>query len=98
MNNFVKRSAALTAIAVAMMLGLSAFFGVAYVYTLLGLSVWAVFGHLVTIDDDFPGDWSNPDGSLPFPWVELAVKVAFLAALLLSVALFPALREFGAGL
>ena len=24
---------------------------------------WAFFGHLVTLDDDMPREWSNPDGS-----------------------------------
>jgi hypothetical protein len=29
----------------------------------LVLSRWAVIGHVVTLDDDMPGDWSNPDRS-----------------------------------
>jgi len=24
-------------------------------------SAWAAFGHLITLDDDYPGEWSNPD-------------------------------------
>lgn len=40
----------------------------------LGLSLVAVLvilplvGFLVTIDDDLPGGWSNPDGKNPPPW------------------------------
>jgi hypothetical protein len=30
---------------------------------LIVLSGWAFFGHLITIDDDLPGAWSNPEGS-----------------------------------
>ncbi len=25
------------------------------------LAAWAALGHLITIDDDYPGGWSNPD-------------------------------------
>ena len=27
------------------------------------LSGWAAFGHLITLDDDMPGEWSNPEGA-----------------------------------
>ncbi len=27
------------------------------------MAAWAFIGHLVTLDDDSPGGWSNPDGS-----------------------------------
>ena len=29
----------------------------------LVLSGWAAFGHLITLDDDMPGEWSNPQRS-----------------------------------
>jgi hypothetical protein len=29
---------------------------------------WPVLGTLVTADDDLPGGWSNPDGSVTPPW------------------------------
>ena len=29
----------------------------------LVLSGWLALGHLITIDDDLPGEWSNPQGS-----------------------------------
>ena len=40
----------------------------------LGLSAFAILvglplvGTLVTADDDLPGGWSNPDGTIPPPW------------------------------
>jgi hypothetical protein len=30
---------------------------------LTALTGWAFFGHFITIDDDMPGEWSNPEGS-----------------------------------
>ncbi len=74
---------------------LSAFWRVAYIYTLIGFSALVVVGHLVTIDDDFPGGWSNPDGSQLFPWKELLIKIGVLLSLGLLAALFPGLRKFG---
>ncbi len=68
---------------------------VPYVYTLIGFSAWALLGHLVTADDDAPGGWSNPDGSHPFPWVELLIKAVVLGALSVTAALSPAIRGLG---
>jgi hypothetical protein len=59
---------------------------------LIILTGWAFIGHLVTLDDDFPGGWSNPAGSRRFlgsSLLELLVKgiifagISTLAALLL---------------
>jgi hypothetical protein len=42
----------------------------------LGLSLmiffvaWPLGGTLITLDDDFKGGWSNPDGSVRPPWLE----------------------------
>lgn len=74
---------------------LSLFWQVPYIFTAIGFSAWAFFGHLITADDDAPGGWSNPDGSLPFPWAELAVKGAALAGLCAVAAFFPAVRGLG---
>lgn len=44
----------------------------------LVFSGWAVIGHLVTLDDDMPGGWSNSGGSRAL-WskslVQLAIKM-----------------------
>src|SRR5579863_3393173 len=29
---------------------------------------WPIVGTLVTADDDLPGGWSNPDGTIPPSW------------------------------
>jgi hypothetical protein len=45
----------------------------------------AVYGHLITFDDDFPGGWSNQDGSWKYfrhSLYELLGKAAFLAGLM----------------
>ena len=73
---------------------LSAIWHVPYIYTVIGFSAWAFFGHLVTADDDLPGGWSNPFGELPFPWVELALKGVVLLGLCVA-ACFPAVRSLG---
>jgi hypothetical protein len=69
---------------------------VPYLYTVIGFAAWAFVGHLVTIDDELPGGWSNPDGDVPFPWAELAIKAVILFSLLGLVFLVPALQTLGA--
>ena len=76
---------------------LSLFWHVPYLYTFIGAAVWAFVGHVITADDDASGGWSNPDGSLPFPWRELAAKAVFLAALIAIAVFFPSLRAAGGG-
>ena len=56
----------------------------------LVLAGWALFGHLITLDDDAPGRWSNPERSAVV-WKlslgELSVKLTLflvIAVLLLS--------------
>ncbi len=49
----------------------------------LALSGLAALGHLITLDDDAPGEWSNPEGSKAI-WrrslVEVIIKVLVFAA------------------
>jgi len=79
-------------------IALSVFADVAYIYTLCGLSIWMAFGHLVTLDDDMPGEWSNPENS-PKIWksslFELAVKFGILIVLVTLIFTFPALTQYG---
>ena len=80
-------------------IGLSVFAGVAYIYTLCGLSAWIAFGHLVTIDDDMPGEWSNPEGSKELWHGSLFVvstKFVVFFVLLVVVMSFPSLAKYGA--
>lgn len=37
--------------------------GLALAASLAVLSGLAFFGHFITVDDDLPGEWSNPEGS-----------------------------------
>ena len=75
-------------------IGLSALLRVPYIFTFVGVAALVLAGHVVTIDEDMPGGWGNPDGSQPFPWRELLVKVAVVAVLAL-LALVPGIRAFG---
>ena len=42
-------------------------FGFAF---LLFFVAWPLVGTLITIDDDLPGGWSNPDGTVRPQWLE----------------------------
>ena len=75
---------------------LSLIWKVPYLYTAIGCAGWAFAGPLITIDDDLPSGWSNPDGDIPFPWKEIAVKAAILFSLLGLVFLVPFLQTLGA--
>lgn len=76
-------------------LALSLLWRVPYVFTLIGFSAWAFFGHLVTADDDARGGWSNPDGSFPFPWGGLILKALVFVALCVLAVESPVVRGLG---
>ena len=63
----------------------------------LVLSGWTALGHFITLDDDAPGGWSNPEDSSEI-WRrslgELAIKTCLFAAVVLVVVVLP--LEFGA--
>ncbi|HVO25072.1 MAG TPA: hypothetical protein VMW56_15745 [Candidatus Margulisiibacteriota bacterium] len=77
---------------------LSVFAHVPYIWSACGLAAWAAFGHLITLDDDEPGGWSNPEESKDL-WrsslLELAVKFVVLLALVSIALAFPDLRKYG---
>ncbi len=72
---------------------------VPYIYSILGLCIWIFVGHLVTLDDEAPDGFSNPDNSKEI-WLsskkELAIKLLVLICLLTVIFLFPSLKEYGA--
>lgn len=74
---------------------LSALWKIPYVFTVIGFMFLIFVGHVVTIDDDLPGGWSNPDGNLQFPWHALAIKAAVLLGLIALTFLIPALGKVG---
>ena len=99
MNWRLRKSLLWVSVLALVAVGLSAFFEIPYAFTIAGLFAWAALGHLVTLDDDMPGNWSNPDGSKSL-WhrslVELAIKLIALIAAIGAIMLYPPLREFGA--
>lgn len=95
MSSVLKSLTILVSVAVLFALALSLLWQVPYVFTFVGLAALVVIGHLVTIDDDMPDGWSNEDGSQPFPWGELLLKLAVLVALGLVAFLFPTIRALG---
>ena len=57
------------------------FLGKGIALPLLFLSGWAFLGHLITIDEELPGGWSNPQGSR-------AIWHRSLAEMMLKMVLF----------
>lgn len=52
----------------------------------LVISGWMFFGRLITIDDELPGGFFNPEGELPFPKYELSgIGLSFIALLALKI-------------
>jgi hypothetical protein len=90
----LKRFGLFAVVAVSTAAVLSALFSVPYIFTAVAFAGWLFFGHLITIDDDFPGGWSNPNGDRPVPWAALATK-AFVFVTLLSAAMLPITRQWG---
>lgn len=90
-----RRFIVLLVVVVSTAIGLSLTFAVPYIFTVTGFAGWAFLGHVVTADDNAPGGWSNPDGQLPFPWGELALKAAVFFGLCWSIAELPWLRTLG---
>ena len=90
-----KQVARLGAVVVLTALALSLVWHVPYIYTVTGFAALVFAGHLITADDDIPGGFSNPDGSLPFPWMELAVKGGVLLALVALIVFVPSISSIG---
>lgn len=78
---------------------LSLFASVPYIYTICGISAWIAFGHLITLDDDAPGGWSNQENSKSI-WrrslAELLIKFAVFVGLITMAFAFPTLNQIGA--
>jgi len=83
------------AITAAIAAGASYFAHVPFVVTLITVSGLPLIGFLVTIDDDLPGGFANPDGTEPFPWRELVLSAAIPAGLIVLAVLCPWVRHAG---
>lgn len=94
MNNYVVSMFAIMMIAIV----LSLIFEIAYIYTVLGLLSWSCVGHFITLDDDMPGEWDNPEGSKRI-WYgslsELLTKVLLLLVVGIAYIRFPSLSSYG---
>jgi hypothetical protein len=75
---------------------MSAIWHVPYIDTLTVFAGLAFVGHLITVDEDMPGGWNNPDGKRPLRWRGLAVKGALLVLLAACEIALPSLRGYGA--
>lgn len=77
---------------------MSHWFQMPYAITALGILAWVAFGHLITLDDDLPGNWSNPAGSQEV-WrqskLTLVVKFIVLIAFFAVISLVPEIKAFG---
>ncbi len=94
-----KYALAWVAAAATIVVGLSLIFGVAYIYSLLGIAALVFGGHFVTLDDDVPGGWSNPESSekLWHSSIKVAlVKLVVLVGLAAPLFVFPGLEQYGA--
>jgi hypothetical protein len=52
------------------------------------ISGWSFLGHFVTLDDDMPGEWSNPEGSRKTWYLslgELSLKAVIFLVLVVVV-------------
>jgi len=60
--------------------------------------VWVALGHLLTLDDDLPGEWGNLDGAKKV-WQqsvgELGIKILVMLVVLSLAVCIPELREYG---
>lgn len=90
----IKRYALLLAAAALTAIMLSLAFAVPYVWVGLGFAAWLFIGRLVTMDDHFPGGWSNPRGVKPMPLIDLCIKgVIFLTFAIAATS--PEINQWG---
>lgn len=62
------------------------------------VTILIFFGHLVTLDEDLKGGWSNPDGDTKIrntSLTELAAKLIFSIVVWYVVIAFPELSVYG---
>ena len=57
-------------------------FEVSPVITFSLIGALPLLGSIITIDDDLPGGWSNPDGDEPFPWMLYKVFILFMTTMI----------------
>lgn len=68
-------------VSLALHVGLGLRWGTSFLVAFVG---WPVIGTLVTLDDDSPGGWSNPDGRSVPDWLQAPFWGQIVAGLALS--------------
>jgi hypothetical protein len=74
---------------------LSVIWGVPYIFTLIGLSVWVCVDHLDD-DDDLIAEQNKSYKNMRVFWRVLGLKAAILVTLCFFALMFPAIRNLGA--
>ncbi len=73
-------------------------FGIAYIHSFLAIITWASFGHLITLNDDWPGGWNNPKKSKSF-WrsslVAMVLKFVVLILIMNLIWKYPVVSSYG---
>lgn len=86
-------------VALGVVIALSLVFDISYIYSMTGIAALVFGGHFVTLDDDYPSGWSNPDGSESF-WrsslFAVFVKLMILVLFVIILIVFPLLAKYGA--
>jgi len=96
---FTKAGAIATAIAIALSIFSDIPFIDSLILSALGISSLVFMGHLITLDDDSPGGWSNPDESKKM-WNEslweLFIKFSVCVVLFALLILIGDFKSWGA--
>jgi hypothetical protein len=77
---------------------LTFYFHSPYIITLLILLGWSTFGQLITLDDELPGGWANPEGD---PAVTKKAKIwlastfAVFGTVFWLMCLYPHIQDYG---
>jgi hypothetical protein len=69
-----------------------------YIVTAAVILTLATVGHLVSLEEDYPGNWSNPDAD-PRHWrlslLELGLKAAAVVLIFWLMLEYPSLKSYG---
>jgi len=74
------------------------FFELSFAISFAFVTVLIFLGHLITLDEDFKGSWSNPEGKsiiLKQSIIELIIKLLFSVLVWWLVLSFPILHKYG---
>ena len=89
---YLKRCTKIYVIAIIIAIVLYFAFQIEPMITMGIVGVWPLIGSLITIDDELPGGFYNPDGDEPFPrelfmWAAILAVVSLCTGALLNLVL-----------